>query len=288
MTNRTSLTGLAFLMLFLPLPALAEGLSEGIVGVVVEGNELRAEISLPGGIGADLALTFEQVVGLTEANVGLEAVLVNPLDPDLLERLLQAAVPLGFPLLLRIEPPADGGLSFSGPVSISLHTHNLGFIPLTPLRIFAAPLGGSFQDITESVGSGSYRCRGRKGSFSEFLILVDLRPLPLAIQEKLGRLDGILEDNAASIPAPLHAELTDLADGIRSAYEQRKKSLAISRTNQFLALVAANSGTAIPNVWRSSGDLVNVAGQLQAAAETLRFSLGLQNNLGLLGLPGLP
>ncbi|HWN43492.1 MAG TPA: DUF6689 family protein [Thermoanaerobaculia bacterium] len=277
MTRRTSLTGLALLMLLLPFPALAEG----ILGVVVEGNELRAEISLPGGIGADLTLAFEQVVGLSAANVGLEALLVNPLDPGLLDRLLQTPVPLGFPLLIRIEPPADGGLSFSGPVSISLHTHNLDFIPLTPLRIFAAPLGGRFEDITVSVGSGSYRCRGRKGSFSEFLILVDLRPLSLTIREKLERLDGILEDNAASIPAPLHGELTDLASGIRTACEARKKALAISRTNQFLALVQANSGTDIPNVWRSSGDLVNVAGQLQAAAETLRFSLGLQNNLGL-------
>ena len=82
MTRRTSLTGLAFLILLLPLPALAEG----IVGVVVDGNELRAEISLPGGIAADLTLAFEQVVGLNEANVGLDASLVNPLDTALLAR----------------------------------------------------------------------------------------------------------------------------------------------------------------------------------------------------------
>lgn len=277
MTSRTFLIGLALLLPLLPLPAAAEG----IVGVVVEGNELRAEIALPGGIGADLTLAFEQAVGLTEQNVGLSADLVDPLDPDLLERLLQASVPLGFPVLIRIEPPAEGGLSFSGPVSISLHTHNLDFVPLTPLRIFAAPLGGRFEDITESVGSGSYRARGRKGSFSEFLILADLRPLSLVIREKLERLDNTLADNAASIPAQLHDDLTDLAAEIRAAYEARNKALAISKTNQFLSLVKNNSGAAIPNVWRSSRDLVNVAGQLRAAGETLRFSLGLQNNLGL-------
>jgi hypothetical protein len=49
-------------------------------------------------------------------------------------------------------------------------------------------------------------------------------------------------------------------------------------------VVVANSGSAIPNVWRSSRDLVNAAGLLRAAGETLRFSLGLQTNLGL-GLP---
>ncbi|HWM93779.1 MAG TPA: DUF6689 family protein [Thermoanaerobaculia bacterium] len=276
MTSRTSWIGLALLLL-LPLPSAAEGIAD----LVVEGNEVRAEISLPGGIGADLTISFEQAAGLTAESVGLDAILVDPLDPGLLDRLLQGLIPLGFPVLLRIEPPADGGLSFSGPVSISLHTHNLDFIPLTPLRIFAAPLGGRFEDITESVGRGSYRCRGRKGSFSEFLILVDLRPLRLAIREKLERLDNILADNAASISPPVLSELTDLAAQIRAAYEARNKNLAISKTNQLLGMVQRNSGTAIPDVWRSSGDLVNVAGQLRAAGETLRFSLGLQNNLGL-------
>jgi hypothetical protein len=281
MTSRTSLTGLALLMLLLPFPALAEGLSEGIVGVVVEGNELRAEISLPGGIGADLTLAFEQVVGLSEANVGLDASLVSPLDTTLLSRLTQAAVPAAFPVLIRIEPPADGGLSFSGPVSIALHTHNLPYLPGTLLRLYAAPLGGPFEDITQYVGSGSYRCRGSKGSFSEFLILTDLRPLSLTIREKLERLDNTLEDNEAIIDPSVYSQLTTLAAQIRSAYEAGNKNLAITRTNQFLAVVVANSGSAIPNVWRSSRDLVNAAGLLRAAGETLRFSLSLKTQLGL-------
>jgi hypothetical protein len=281
MTSRSSLTGLALLMLLLPLPAVAEGLLDGIVGVVVEGNELRAEIALPGGIGADLTLSFEQVVGLTETNVGLDASLVSPLDTTLLARLTQAVVPVGFPVLIRIEPPSDGGLSFSGPVTIALHTHNLPYLPGTLLRIYGAPLGGQFEDITQYVGSGSYRCRGRKGSFSEFLILTDLRPLSLTIREKLERIDNILEDNQAIIDPAVYSQLTTLAAQIRSAYEGGNKTLAISRTDQFLALVVANSGTAIPNVWRSSRDLVNTAGLLRAAGETLRFSLGLKTQLGL-------
>jgi len=264
-------------MLLLPLPASAEG----IVGVVVEGNQLRAGISLPGGIGADLTLTFEQVVGLTEANVGLDASLVNPLDTTLLARLTQAVVPAAFPVLIRIEPPAGGGLSFSGPVSIALHTHNLPYLPGTLLRLYAAPLGGPFEDITQYVGSGSYRCRGTKGSFSEFLILTDLRPLSLTIREKLERLDNTLEDNEAIIDSAVYSQLATLAAQIRSAYEAGNKSLAISRTDQFLAVVVANSGSAIPNVWRSSRDLVNAAGLLRAAGETLRFSLSLKTQLGL-------
>ena len=275
MTRRTSL-GLALLILLLPLSASAE-----ILGVVVDGNELRAEISLPGGIGADLTLTFEQVVGLTESNIGLDASLVSPLDTGLLGRLTQALIPATFPLLIRIEPPADGGLSFSGPVRIALHTHNLPYLPGTLLRIYGAPLGGQFEDITEYVGSGSYRCRGSKGSFSEFLILTDLRPLSLTIREKLERLENTLEDNEAIIDPSVYSQLTTLAAQIRAAYEAGNTNLAIVRTNQFLALVVANSGSAIPNVWRSSHDLVNAAGLLRAAGETLRFSLSLKTQLGL-------
>jgi hypothetical protein len=277
MTRRTSLTGLALLMLLFPLPALAEG----ILDVVVDGNELRAEISLPGGIGADLTLAFEQVVGLTEENIGLDAFLVSPLDTTLLARLTQAAVPAGFPVLIRIEPPADGGLSFSGPVRIALHTHNLPYLPGTLLRIYGAPLGGPFEDITEYVGSGSYRCRGTKGSFSEFLILSDLRPLSLTIREKLERLENTLDGNEAIIEPAVFSQLTARAAQIRAAYEAGNKNLAITRTNQFLSLVTANSGSAIPDVWRSSRDLVNAAGLLRAAGETLRFSLSLKTPLGL-------
>ncbi len=263
------------LMLLLPLPVFAEG----IVDVVIEGNEIRAGVSLPGGIGADLTIGFEQVVGLTEANVGLSASLADLTDPDLLSRLGSLSIPVAFPLLLRIEPPSDGGLSFSGVTWISLHTHNLIFVPNTPLRLYAAPLGGRFEDITESVGMGSYRARGCKGSFSEFLILVDLRPLPIAIKEKLDRLDRVLDENEERIDPAVFTQLTTLAGQIRSAYTAGQTTLAITRTESFANLVKANSGTAIPNVWRSSHDLVNVAGLLRSAAMTLRFSLNLKSNL---------
>jgi uncharacterized protein DUF6689 len=276
--SRPRVTGLAFLLLLFPLPAVAQG----IVNVVVEGNELRAGISLPGGLAADLTIGFEQVVGLTPENVGLSASLVSPTDPALLTRLTQASIPVGFPVLIRIEPPADGGLSFSGVVSVSLHTHNLLFVPNTPLRLFSSHLGGPFQDITESMGMGSYRARGRTGDFSEFLIVADLRSLNTAIQSKLNRLDQLLDENTASIDGAVLAELTALAADIRAACAAGRTQDAITKTEAFLDMVKRNSGSAIPNVWRSSRDLVNVAGRLRAAGETLRFSLSLKSNLGLL------
>jgi hypothetical protein len=270
------IAGLGFLLL-LPLPLA----SQGIVDPVVNGNELRAGISLPGGLAVDLSISFEQVVGLSAENLGLSAEVVSLLDPDLLARLGGASIPAAFPVLLRIEPPAEGGLSFSGVVSISLHTHNVGYLPDSPLRLFAASAGGPFKDITESMGKGSYRCRGRKGSFSEFLILVDLRPVGQVIAEKLDRVDGILSENAALIAPPVLAELSGLVADSRAADAAGDTAGAIAKLDEFLAVVRRHSGAGIPDVWRSARDLVNVAGRLRAAGETLRFSLRLKSGSGL-------
>lgn len=271
------IAGLALVTLLLPVPAAARG----IVDAVVDGNELRAGISLPGGLAADLTISFEQVVGLSADNLGLSAEVVDLLAPDLLARLGGARIPAGFPVLLRVEPPADGGLSFSGVAAISLHTHNLAFVPDTPLRIFAAHDGGPFEDITESMGMGSYRARGRKGDFSEFLILADLRPVNAAVAEKLDRIDRILDENGERIAPPALARLDALLSQIRGAHAAGDTRTAIAATEEFLAVVKGNSGAAIPDVWRSARDLVNVAGLLRAAGETLRFSLSLKSNLSL-------
>ncbi len=274
------ITRWVFLLLLLPLPLAAEG----IVNLVVQGNEVRAGVALPLNITADLKITFEQVEGLSEESIGLSALLVNLTDLELLSRLQNALIPGVLPMLIRIEPPAGGGLSFQGVVTIEVHTHLLPFTLNTPLRLFAASEGGRFQDITASVGMGSYRCRGRKGNFSEFLILVDLRSVNRAIAQKLDRLDQTLADNEAQIAAPVFAELAALAAAIRSKHSAGQTQAAIARTEEFVALVEAHSGAEIPDVWRSARDLVNVAGQLRAAGETLRFSLIMKTQQGgLLG-----
>lgn len=274
------MTGWVFLLLLLPLPLGAEG----IVDLVVQGNEVRAGISLPLNITADLTITFEQAEGLSAESIGLSAILVNPTDPQLLARLQDALIPAAFPMLLRIQPPAAGGLSFNGVTTIELHTHLLPFTLNTPLRLFAATEGGRFQDITASVGMGSYRCRGRKGDFSEFLILVDLRRVNRVIAQKLDRLDQLLADHEAQIAAPVFGELTALAADIRSKHSAGQTQAAITRTEQFVALVETHSGADIPDVWRAAQDVDNVAGRLRAAGETLRFSLILKSQQGgLLG-----
>jgi hypothetical protein len=274
------ITGSVVLLLLLPLPLAAEG----IVNLVVQGNEVSAGIALPLNITADLKITFEQAEGLSAENIGLSATLVSLTDPGLLARLQDALIPSAFPVLIRIAPPAAGGLSFQGVATIQVHTHLLPFTLNTPLRLFAASEGGPFRDITASVGMGSYRCTGRKGSFSEFLILVDLRGINRVITRKLDSLDQLLADNEGSMDPEVFSDLSELAAQIRSRYSAGQTQAAITKTEEFVALVAAHSGAEIPNVWRSARDLTNVAGLLRAAGDTLRFSLIVKTQQGgLLG-----
>lgn len=257
--------------------------AQGIVSPTVTDNQVSVAVQLPGGFGADLKIIFERAVGLNLANLGLTASVVNPLDLSLLGRLPVlggASIPALFPVLLRIEPPAAGGLSFSGIVAVELHTHNLQFGANCPLRLFAATGGGRFEDITESMGMGSYRVRGTKGGFSEFLILVELRPVNRVILQKFNRLESLLDQNAAAIPEPTLTELTDLLQAARTAYSGGQILGAIQKVEAFSAKLQQHSGSAIPDVWRSAGDLVNVAGLLRAGAGTLRFSLNLKSNQG--------
>ncbi len=266
---RRSLIGL-LLAGMAALPAAGQG----IASATISGSSVKVTISLPLGLGADASLSFENVVGLSVANLGLSARLVNPLDPLFLAR-FPAGVTPALPILLRIEPPASGGLSFSGIVTLELHTHDLLYVLGCPLRLYAAPLGGPFRDITAGMGAGSYRARGTSGGFSEFLIVTDGRSLTGAIADKLDHLEGILALHAGLLPAALHDDLESQLATVRAEWEDDDPAGAIVALDAFLANVTLHSGAEIPDVWRSARDLVNVAGLLRASGLTLRLSLGL-------------
>jgi hypothetical protein len=281
---------LAYSLLFLvvALPAAGQGLavhrSGNLLGLPISlpgglpllGDLLSIPISLPGGIGADLTVSFENVSGLSPAHLGVTSQLVSPLDPGLLSRLPDlTAILSSFPVLLRIEPPAGGGLSFTGIAEVQLHTHNLLYSPGTPLRLYAAPLGGAFTDTTDDMGPGSYRVSGSRGGFSEFLIVADLTPVHQVILNKYDRLSQILTDNAGAISAPVLADLTSGLASSRAHYLAGDTAAAISDLDLFLTTVEDHSGADIPDVWRATHDVVNVAGLLRAGGRTLRFSLNL-------------
>lgn len=248
------------------------------IEVVIDGNEAVAEIELPGGIEAELTLTFESVVGLTAANLGITASTVLPSNPSLLARLPQEpglSIPTAFPVLVTVSPPLTGGLSMAGVVTVSLHTDDLDFSAGPIFRLFASPDGGNFVDITDSVGAGSYRAGGRKGGFSDFLILADLRSAGGVIETKFGRLASLLESHEMAMSAAAYDHLSALLDSALTLYAAGDRSAAADQIEAFDAEVQNRSGNEIPDVWRSSRDLINVAGELRGAAATLRFSLRL-------------
>ena len=245
------------------------------IPLTVSGREATGVIQLPGGVGADLSITFEDVVGLNPAALEVSASLVNPLDAVLLARLGGEGLitpPAAFPVVIRIEPSPASALSFAGTVAVSLHTHNLNLVPTVPLALHSASDGGAFRDIMRSEGIGSYRAGGTGGGFSEFVIVVDQRPIDSVISSKFEAVQTLLNAHAPSIPGAVLIGLQARLDQARTSYQAGATVAAIGEVTAFSDEVRANSG-AIPDVWRAHDSRVNVAGVLRAAADTLKFSL---------------
>jgi hypothetical protein len=251
------------------------------VPLVIDGNQASATIALPGGIGADLTLTFENSVGLNPSALDAWVSLVNPLDPALLSRLpAQVQVPVLFPVLLRIGPSASSALSFSGVWTLALHTHNLWLDPWLPLSLYSAEDGGAFRDIMGWEGTGSYRAGGSGGNFSEFLIVIDLQAIDLVITQKFAALQALLDEHENSMPPLVAATLQTRLTQARTRYLLGDISGAIAKMASFASYTLAHSGQDIPDVWRANDpELINVAGLLRSAAGTLIFSLGRKGNL---------
>jgi hypothetical protein len=261
----------------LPTPPPPPPLITIPVPLTVSGNEAQATVELPLGIGFDLTIRFESVVGLTPSALDASVSLVNPLDPALLARLHalgNLSIPVTFPVLLRVAPSASSALSFAGVYTLSLHTHNLQLTPLLPLSLVKSPDGGAFRDITKWEGRGSYRDDGSGGDFSEFLIAVDLRSINAVIDGKFADVQALLDEHEASIPPTVLATLQARLDMARARYQSGDILGAIREMTEFSRYVKAHSGEEIPDVWRANCPTVpNVAGFLRSAADTLRFSL---------------
>lgn len=265
------------LLLALAVLAGSAASAQGISDVQIAGDTLTARIALPGDLSADLTLEFEEVVGLSAANLGLSAEAVQPMA--LLSRLPAGGLvtlPGAFPVVLRVEPPASSPLSFSGAYKLSLHTHNLNFTAGCPLRLYTASQGGAFRDITETMGMGSYRVRGGGGTFSEFAIVADGRAVDTVIAAKFAAIDALLDDQGYLIAPAVLSELQQQLSAARASHAAGQTGVAAQQVDGFAATVLENSGAAIPDVWRPTGDLQNLAGRLRAAAASLRFSLNLK------------
>ena len=261
-------------LLFIALPLSAA--DPVALTPTISANTLTARIDLPGGVAADLSIVFEQAVGLNASALSLTASLADPRDPSLLARFPDAtliSLPAAFPVVVRVEPTQASTLSFSGVAAFSLHTDNLKLITNSPLRVFKAPAGGTFQDMTGYLAVGSVRGGGTTPGFSDFLIVADLRPIDAVIGGKFTALQTFLTSNASSITPAVLSDLQARLDQAKDLYSAGSIQAATNSISSFADLVKRDSGSDIPDVWRAGGSAVNVAGLLRAGADTLKFSL---------------
>lgn len=250
------------------------------VAVDVSGETATVRIGSAASPVADLTLIFDDATGLGASSLGVSAQLVSLSNPALLSRLPNAQLTqldAAFPLLVTIEPPAGGGLSFVRTVRVEMHTHALDYSAGSAYRLFKAPLGGSFSDITDEVAPGSVRARGTTGGFSQFLVLADLRPSDVVVAQKFSALRAIV----ATLPAAERPPLTASLDSAEAAVAAGDFVAANNAVDAFRAQASARAGQGIAQTWQAGGALANPAGQLLAGSATLKFSIAYLRDYGL-------
>jgi hypothetical protein len=267
-------------MLLTGVGAMLPGAAEAAVTVTVTGaNTARADFALGGTptnpqYTGTVFLTFESPIGLTAANLNISAQIISPTDPALQARLPgggQVAVPAGYPVMISINPPTSGGFEFINTAKVELYTTTLSFNSAIPYRLYKAPPGGMFYDITEDVIAGSIRCRSRTGGFSDFIMVVDSRNLLEIIQDKFAFLEARAGDDdidpltSAALQLDIDESLEEFLEG---DYEDARTEL-----DDLELRVNTAAGVTIPNRWIAGGSLDNVAGSLEAEAIALDYAL---------------
>lgn len=248
------------------------------IDVAVAGNQATAQIEV-GGLDVELILSFDDASNLSASALNISAETVSPTDLALLARLPSASLtslPSALPLLITVEPPAGSGFALRNTVRVEVHTHALPYSAGSHFRLFKAPLGGSFRDITDEIAPGSVRARGTTGGFSQFLVLVDIRTTSSVIAEKL----QALQQRANAAPLPLASTLQSRLTAVSQALAQGQHANALAALDQFRADVSAAAGSGIGNHWTPSQRDGNVAGDLLAGASSLRFSIGFLRDWG--------
>ncbi|MEO8669832.1 MAG: DUF6689 family protein [Tahibacter sp.] len=284
----------AALLALVPLaPAVAQ------VVVTVSGDTAYAQIALTGPLGqpydADVTIQFDTPQHLTPGNLNLTAQVISPLDPVLVSRLPAGTfVDPAFPVLITIEPlnlpwlfkngfdnlDAGGNLSFINTYQIDVHTADLECQPNTPYRLFKAPLGGAFFDLSADVRRGSVRGRGRGGGFSQFMLIRDPRlevisvlgiNVPVIALAKVTVLETRII--AAALNNVLQLNLLGLLANVQTALLVLDYTTALLNIDQLIDQIHLHAGVDLPNQWRAERDLTNDAGDIEGLAASLRYSI---------------
>lgn len=243
--------------------------------VEFDDNKVEASFVVPGGIEVDLSLSFDNSTGLHPSNVDITAQLVSLTDLSVLNRLPSSLIQMqaAFPVIVSVKPKTDAGFGFEGMAAVELYTKALHYDSAVPLRIFRSHANGDFEDITMLTSAGSIRARGNLGSFSDFMILLDTRLPDTVISHKFQLVEQLLNDNRSDINSTLLNQIDTHMTTLDNAVSGLDYAQALSATDALISLIDSASGNDIPDVWRSSDDIVNVKGEMLTWLNTLRYSL---------------
>jgi hypothetical protein len=241
---------------------------------------LSEHFDLGSGLSLTVNLRFEGSQALELDAFSISADLIDVNDPALLTRIpAGVTIPSEFPVLVEVGHGIAAAQAFRGAFSLEIETDDLDFYADTPLRLFKAVSStASFADISSTLGLGSYRVRGASGSFSQFMILADLRELDAVITDKYNRLNALLDTYAGAIDTTVASDLQGLLDQATLDYQAGLYREAVDGIDAFLDLVEAEAGNGIPDIWHISDGRVNIAARLHGEARTLRFSLVLKRS----------
>ena len=243
--------------------------------ITFDSNKVQAKLILTPSIEVDVTLEFENSIGLNANTLDITAELVSPVDLAVTNRLpsTQTTAVSGFPVIVSVTPKPDAGFGFEGPAMIEVYTKAIHYDPAIPMRLFTSHAGGTFEDITTLTSSGSYRARGNTGRFSDFIILLDNRDDSVVMNDKLQKLTNIISENQNALSPVIYSLIDTSITNISRAVSVADYSTAMVMVDRAISLVESADDADIPNVWRSSGDIANVQGELLSGLKTLRYSL---------------
>lgn len=261
------------------LASSAAGAQSLPVSVSVAGNVATVQVGDPLTPIAEVTLTFDDATGLTASSLGLSAKLIDVSDPTLLARLPDPSLTRldsALPLMITVEPPAGGGLSFRRSGRFELHTHALAYSLGSNYRVLKAPVGGKFRDTTEEIAQGSVRARSRYGGFSQFLVVSDLRQSGAVISEKIAS----LRTRVSTLPSAEQPAFTADLDAVDSALAKSDYTNAITAVDLISQRALERDGHGLLDEWRATRDADNQVGELLAGAASLKFSIAYLRDYG--------
>ncbi|AGH43369.1 DUF6689 family protein [Paraglaciecola psychrophila] len=241
----------------------------------INGNILQAKLQVTSLIELDLVVEFERSIGLSANNIEISASLIDVNSSSVTNRFNVddiKAIP-SFPVLISISPKANSGFGFEGLASVEIYTRSIDYNAAMPARLFRSHDNGNFENITSMVSAGSIRARGNTGSFSDFMILLDERSNIDMIDDTFSQLSQLFNQHGDKVSLILATSIQASINNLQHALLMADFATALEVTESLIFITENATGDQMSNVWRSSGDVTNMQGELLTRLKTLRYSL---------------